>query len=533
MAMFKDQYRRLKELGAGAYGAAYLVQRRDDKEVFHVAKSVKLPDLSEREKQAALMEVECLKKVMHPNVIAYVSCFLEERKLHIIMEYADRGDLAKKILRRREANKAISESSILRYFLQLALALEHIHSLNILHRDVKPMNIFLVGDEEQVKLGDFGIARLVDGDAVGAECQVGTPHYLPPEVINERRYSTSGELWSLGVVLYELMALRVPFTGQSLPAVAIQICGATPAALPQSYSAALRSVARDLLDKEPERRPSLNFLLRAPTPKGAAAACQAGGAPRCQQQQQQQQRLQQHKLQQQMQQEQHGEDAWPALTQRHLEKLRRQHASSNFREDSGSQGEPSGSSTSTEAAKAPTPPNPHQFEDSDEKWQALESARLDALQDRRVARERALFSRGGSDGPTSSAASTLASVLSSRPAVIPAGGGRGTRSQDYHLEALARASRDAAQMRRNSAASSIISNDAPNAIPQSARSSIASNENVAFPYQRRRSLDFTPEYRQSLAQASMESAQERRQIREKLERGEARWAGNDKLVACA
>lgn len=268
--MFKEQYRRLKEIGCGAFGSAYLVQRRDTKDVFHVAKTIKLPHLSEEEQETAQQEARYLQQLSHPNIIAYVACLLEERRLHIIMEYADRGDLAAKILRRREEQRPFSESSVMRYFVQIAQALEHIHAHQLLHRDIKPQNIFLAGPEEQVKVGDFGVARVID-QSRAAHTQIGTPHYMSPEVINTEGYGTKSELWSLGVVAYELMALHVPFKAPSLPGIALQIVGATPEPLPTRYAAALRCTTMSLLEKEPQQRPTLKELLRSPRSGGSSS----------------------------------------------------------------------------------------------------------------------------------------------------------------------------------------------------------------------------------------------------------------------
>jgi len=228
---------------------------------------VKLSHLSDAQQRAALREAKYLGRLMHPNVIAYVTSLLEERKLHIIMEYADRGDLADKIQRRRDDQRPISEPSIMCYFIEIAQALEYVHKCNILHRDVKPKNIFLTGPDEQVKLGDFGVARIFD-EAQAAHTQIGTPYYIAPEVLNMDGYGTKSELWSLGVIAYELMALRVPFKAPSLPGIAMAICGATPEPPPQSYSKALRRTTMLLLEKEPEARPALKDLLRTPRDEG-------------------------------------------------------------------------------------------------------------------------------------------------------------------------------------------------------------------------------------------------------------------------
>lgn len=404
MASFREQYKRLKELGSGAFGSAFLVQRRDAKDVLHVAKIIKLPHLSEKEREAAQREAQYLEQVSHPNIIGYVTSFLEEKRLHIIMEFADRGDLADKIRRRREATRPLSELSVMRYFVQLAQALEHIHGLRILHRDLKPMNVFLSGPDEQVKLGDFGVARVIDSATHGAQTQIGTPHYLPPEVINMQSYGTSSDLWSLGVVTYELMAFRVPFSAPSLPAVALQICGAVPEPLPERYSQPLRQTVFGLLEKEPRRRPALGELLRAP--RGAG-------------------------------------DAWAAAVRRQCQGCSRASgagsAASDATTDTGSAQSSSREERNSDPMCARRSDVQGQGTHKSEAvvLQALERARLGVLEDRRFARQRALAQRGSTDEASGSSAGRAAAERRSSAAV-----------GQEHMHALSRASCEAVAERK-------------------------------------------------------------------------------------
>jgi len=261
--MFRQRYKRRSLLGKGAYGAAYLVQDREEPSVQYAAKEIQLEHLSHQEREVALAESELLRKVSHPNIVAYVASYLEDSKLHIVMEYAERGDLDNKIKERRRTNLWVRETSVLSVFVQLASALDHIHARKILHRDVKPRNIFL-NKENEVKLGDFGIARTIDSWSAQVQTQIGTPLYLSPEICNHEPYGVKSDVWSLGVVIYELAALQVPFKATCLPAVAVMICSADPAPLPQRYSEELSHLLFALLEKNPLDRPSLHELLHTP-----------------------------------------------------------------------------------------------------------------------------------------------------------------------------------------------------------------------------------------------------------------------------
>lgn len=228
-----------------------------------VAKEVRISHLTEKQKEGALAESKVLQLMKHSNIISHIDTFMEGARLYIVMEYADGGDLAAKIKDRKDGPHGevlrFQECEVMFVFVQIVLALQHIHAQNVLHRDLKPLNIFLTR-QGVVKLGDFGIARVID-NSVGAQTTIGTPHYLSPEICNSEPYGTKSDLWSLGVVTYELAALRVPFHGTSLPAVALQIIGADPEPLPESYSADLSQIVFGLLDKMPQKRPRLDRVL--------------------------------------------------------------------------------------------------------------------------------------------------------------------------------------------------------------------------------------------------------------------------------
>lgn len=115
-----------------------------------------------------------------------------------------------------------SEDEILDWFAQIALALKFVHDRKILHRDLKAANIFITKDGK-IKLGDFGIARVLSNTISQAQTLVGTPYYLSPEIIESKPYSFKSDIWSLGIVLYEMCALQPPFSGSSLPKLAGRI----------------------------------------------------------------------------------------------------------------------------------------------------------------------------------------------------------------------------------------------------------------------------------------------------------------------
>jgi NIMA (never in mitosis gene a)-related kinase len=106
----------------------------------------------------------------------------------------------------------------LKWFVQLSLALTHIHSQKILHRDLKTSNLFLTG-EGSLMIGDFGISKVLESTQEFAKTSLGTPFYLSPEVCMGQRYDYKSDIWTLGCILYEMLTLHRPFEADSLSAV--------------------------------------------------------------------------------------------------------------------------------------------------------------------------------------------------------------------------------------------------------------------------------------------------------------------------
>ncbi len=115
------------------------------------------------------------------------------------------------------------------------MTLEYIHGRKILHRDIKLTNIFLTGNNT-VKLGDFGISRVLESTCEAAMTVVGTPYYMSPEVCESKPYTYKSDVWSLGCVLYELCALDHPFMADNLLGLVYKIVTEIPSSIPMMYS---------------------------------------------------------------------------------------------------------------------------------------------------------------------------------------------------------------------------------------------------------------------------------------------------------
>ena len=150
---------------------------------------------------------------------------------------------------------------MLNWFLQIVFALKYIHERGVLHRDLKTSNMFL-SSNGVVKVGDFGVSRVLHGTLESAHTLVGTPYYMSPEVCQNRPYSFRSDMWSLGCILYELCTLTHVFRGSNLLSLLKSITSQPHEPLPKKYSSNLNSLVDKLLEKNPKDRPSCNDLLQ-------------------------------------------------------------------------------------------------------------------------------------------------------------------------------------------------------------------------------------------------------------------------------
>lgn len=171
--------------------------------------------------------------------------------------------MAKRI--KQASGKYFSEEQILEWFCQILLAIKDIHAKNIIHRDIKAQNIFLT-KTGLVKIGDFGVSTQTSSCA---STVVGTPYYLSPEIINGAQYDSKTDIWSLGVLLYELCCLDYPFKvpNNSLAALALKILKGKYSPLPKQYSADLGRLIAAMLSINSKGRPSVDQLISKPVPQ--------------------------------------------------------------------------------------------------------------------------------------------------------------------------------------------------------------------------------------------------------------------------
>ena len=252
----------ISKIGEGAYSLVYKVRRLIDGNIYAL-KKVKLINLSEKERKNALNEVRLLASVKSNFVISYKEAFFDEKDntLCMIMEYADGGDLYEKIKENRKSQILFEESDIWRIFIQLVKGLKALHELNILHRDLKSANVFLMKDGS-VKLGDLNVSKVYRQNM--GYTQTGTPYYASPEVWNDKPYDTKSDIWSMGCVLYEMASLKPPFRAKNMEGLYKKVMEGKVIRIPTKFTNDLFRIIQILLQVKPEKRPTCGEILQNP-----------------------------------------------------------------------------------------------------------------------------------------------------------------------------------------------------------------------------------------------------------------------------
>ena len=261
-----DDYEILGLIGKGNFGSISKILRKSDNKIL-VWKELDYSIMSEKEKQNIVSEVNILKELHHPNIVQYYDRIIDKQnqKIYIIMEYCEGGDIGKIIKKLKLTKEHFPEELIWKFFIQVLQALKFCHNYKegkckILHRDIKPSNVFLDGDNN-AKLGDFGLSRILSEENNFAYSQVGTPYYMSPEQIEDLKYNEKSDIWSLGCFLYEMATFSPPFNASNQLSLAMKIKNGNVNEIPNIYSQELNNVIMCLIRVNPNERPNAEEIL--------------------------------------------------------------------------------------------------------------------------------------------------------------------------------------------------------------------------------------------------------------------------------
>lgn len=246
------KYTPLYQIGKGTFGKCILARKNG------IKYAIKMIDIAADENifKGALLEIGLLKSLKHRNIVIYEEAFwgpimTHECHLCIAMEYCPKGDLHDKIY--KSENIPFPEETIMSWIVQLFMALDYIHTKGVIHRDIKPQNIFLTSNGV-VKLGDFGVAKVLESPTVLASTFCGTPCYIAPEVLLCCKYNHKSDVWSVGCVFYELCTKKTYIFEVRKGTDPFALC-APP------YSEEVVGLMRQMLQRDPSLRPSAHEIL--------------------------------------------------------------------------------------------------------------------------------------------------------------------------------------------------------------------------------------------------------------------------------
>ncbi len=247
----KRRYELIQELGRGSMGIVY---KAHDNELDEVVALKLLPDNLIRNTEAVRrfkQEARNARKLSHPNIVRIHDIGEEMGRKYISMEFIHGWDLKQKL---RKIRGPLPYPTVLAYAKQICEAMVYAHSIGIVHRDIKPANLMLT-QEDQIKVSDFGIAKMMETsaspDATQQGAIIGTPLYMSPEQVKGQQVDNRADIYSMGVVFYELISGRPPFTEGDL---AYQHLFVEPKPLSKDIPAGFVAIIMKSLAKEKEKR---------------------------------------------------------------------------------------------------------------------------------------------------------------------------------------------------------------------------------------------------------------------------------------
>jgi serine/threonine protein kinase len=203
-------------------------------------------------------EINIISSLRHPNIVLYMGASINQSNYYMITEYLPRGSLFDYL--HRDRNK-INERDQINIAYEIAVALKYLHSRNILHCDLKSSNI-LIDDNWKIKIGDFGLSRFYNKGNDETRGRIGTPHWMAPEVLKGEKYETHADIFSYGMILWEILSREIPYYGiNPYQVISLVADKKQIVKVPAEGNQALRKIIGKCLEYESSKRPKLDEIV--------------------------------------------------------------------------------------------------------------------------------------------------------------------------------------------------------------------------------------------------------------------------------
>ncbi|KFM69803.1 Aurora kinase A, partial [Stegodyphus mimosarum] len=245
-----------RPLGRGKFGRVYLAREKNSQFIVALKVISKTKLIKHRVEKQLLREIEIQSHLRHPNVLRMYGYFHDKKRIYLILEFAAKGELYKSLQKAHH----FDETKAATYMAQLANAFKYCHAKNVIHRDIKPENL-LLSLAGQIKIADFGWS--VHAPSSKRKTMCGTLDYLPPEMLENKVYDSTVDLWCLGVLCYEFLVGSPPFESQSQQDTYKRI-RKVDIHFPSHVSDLAKDFIMKLLKKIPSERITLDEMLKHP-----------------------------------------------------------------------------------------------------------------------------------------------------------------------------------------------------------------------------------------------------------------------------
>ncbi|ODV64131.1 Pkinase-domain-containing protein [Ascoidea rubescens DSM 1968] len=243
-----DQFDLLKVIGKGSFGKVMQVRKKDTQRIYALKSIRKAHIVSRMEVIHTLAERTVLAKINNPFIVPLKFSFQSNEKLYFVLDFINGGELFHHL--QKEGKFTLNRSRF--YTAELLIALESLHSLNVIYRDLKPENI-LLDYQGHIALCDFGLCKLNMKNSEKTNTFCGTPEYLAPELLLNKGYTRSVDWWTLGVLLYEMLTGLPPFYDEDVPKMYKKILY-NPLTFPTNFDPLAKDLISNLLSRDPEKR---------------------------------------------------------------------------------------------------------------------------------------------------------------------------------------------------------------------------------------------------------------------------------------